>query len=319
MDFIVRLEDGTQQGPLDQETLRKWVDIDKVKHDTPVRNALLQNWKTAQEFDFLHDALEAQAMRAQARSEEKNGFLARLLGGPQERPKAQPPKEVSSAFKYEYIPNPASVPLRLGAAIFDWLLIGAFALILLVAGMSVAYLNASANTPQGEQVAAKAADSVAPEEKPKPVDSLSETRIPCKTDDASKGFHLGTIWTDTSSNIVYACVKDGQGEALWCEREYMNSLFLKLFSVFCVVTLFYLGFSLGFFSQTFGMWFWGILIVKSADGAPVFPLRAFAFAVLLIPLGFLMPVLSYVIPDKRSLHDMIAGVKLIGIAAKPKS
>lgn len=320
MDFIVRLEDGSQQGPLDQETLRKWVDIDKVKRETPVRNALLQNWKEAGDFDFLAAALEAQDLRAQAQAKEKKGFFSKILGGDDEKPKDKRPKEVSSAFKYEYIPKPAGVGLRLGAAAFDWALIAIFALILLSGGICQSYLHArSVTTPAQAQPAASKAPASPDAAAPKPVDSASEARPPSAADSSEKGYHPGSIWTDTAADVVYACVSSSSDGALWCEREYLNSLFIRLFAVFCFGTMLYLGFSLGFFSQTIGMWFWGIFLAKSADGAAVFPLRAFAFAILSLPLGFLMPAVSFVMPDKRSVHDMLAGVKLIGIAAKPKS
>lgn len=316
MEFIVKLEDGSQQGPLDQETVRKWVEIDKIKGDTPVRNAMLPHWKTAKDFDFLHDALEAQATRAATQAKAKKGLLSKVFGGDPDKPESPKPKEVSSAFKYEYIPQPARVYIRLCAAAFDWLLIGAFALLLTVVGMCMAYLNAQANTAPGEPQAA----AVASEEKAIPqVDKLSDSRPPNKTDNASKGLHLGTLWTDTDTGTVYACVSASKTEALWCEQEYLNSLFMKLFTVICVGTLLYLGFSLGFTGQTFGMWFWGIFIVKSSNGEAVYPLRAFAFACLSLPLGFLMPAVSFILPDKRAVHDMLTDIRLIGISAKPKS
>ena len=315
MNFIIKDKDGSLQGPIDQETLRKWVDIDKVRSDTPVRNSLVQNWKTAEDFDFLEDALEAQGLRAKAQAEVKKGFFSKILEGP-EKSAPRIPKEVSSAFKYEYIPKPAGVALRLCAAAFDWLLIGIFAFCLLITGMTLVYFKALNDTMPGDKMPAAIAKETAA---PKPQDTVTDSRPPTRADNASNGFHLGSLWTDSSNDTVYACINSDQDRALWCKQSYMNACFFNLYKIFLFTTLLYLGFSLAFFAQTFGMWFWGVFIVRSDNGEAVYPLRAFAFIVLSLPLGFMMPVVSAVVPNKRSLHDMITGVRLIGISAKPKT
>ncbi len=320
MNFIIKNADGSQEGPIDQETLRKWVEIDKVFEDTPVRNALLNNWRTAKDFDFLQEALDAQVFRTAKRKKESKGKLAKILGGGKDDDglRKKPKEEPSTYFKYEYLPNPAGALKRFLAFLFDWLLIAAFAFALLAAGMTGVYLKALSDTPAGEAPkAAEEAKQVSDKAIP-PLDKFSEARPPSKLDNAVKGFHPGSIWTDEASGRKYSCVSASKLKALWCPLSAIDSIFHKLFAFFVFVVLLYFGFSLGFLGQTLGMWFWGLVIVK-ADGEAVFPLRAFAFSLLLFPLGFLTPFMAYVLPDKRSLHDMLAGVKMIGIAAKPKA
>ncbi len=362
MEFVVRTKDGSVEGPVDQETLKKWVELDKIVADTPVRNAMLANWKEARDIEFLRELLDVQTARLEAEVEANKGFIDRTLeligfGNDAAKRKALA-KEKSSAFKYEFIPNPASVPLRTMAALFDLLLIGALALVLFFAGVSTVYSKAlltsarnsadakeareaselvvaakaaaakaaAAQEEAAKQEAAKEPEKAAPEKKeppkaplPEPKGEVIESYAPGLKDDVTLGCRLGTIWTDKSLGTAYACINPDEGNALWCERNFMNSTFYTLFAAFVATVLLYYGIALGVFAQTFGMWYWGIFIVKPEELEEVFPLRAYIFAILGIFLGFLTPFMSYVTPNRRTAHDLIAGVRVIRISAKPKS
>jgi len=315
MDFVVRYKDGSEEGPIDQETLRKRVEADKITPDTQVRNSLLKNWREASKLEFLDSDFNAQKLRLAVKQESEKTVVSKFFGV---RKRPQPEKkDEGTAFLYEYLPKPAGVIARLCAALFDWLLLGLVALSLLAVGMSTTYLRAQFFT----QKVSEPLQQVDKANLPAPVAKAEETRPPSNFDDLEHGFHRGSLWTDTSSGQVYACILAAKpGKSLWCDLAFMNKLFHKLFVAFALFTLLYFGFTLGFFSQTFGMWFWGIFLALDEKGKEaVFPLRAFAFGLLSMAIGFTMPFFSFVAPDKRALHDKIAGVRLIGVAAKPKT
>jgi len=372
MEFMVRTKEGAVEGPLDQETLKKWVELDKVFADTPIRNAMLSSWKEARDIDFLKDLLHAQTSRLEAEVEANMGFLDRTLeligfGNDALKRKKALLKEKSTAFKYEYLPNPASPALRVLAALFDLILLGSVALLIFFMGVSTVYSKAlitSSRNAAESQEARNASDIVinaklaAPKEQPKdkkaetapkkdaagksakeeakesapPTDAapaptpepkaeVAEQYAPGIHDDSTLGCRLGTIWTDKSvgGGVVYACIRPDEGNALWCERDFMNSTFHMLFALFAAITLLYYGIALGVFAQTFGMWFWGIFIAKTEGLEEAYPLRAYVFGILSVLIGFLTPVLCYVTPGRRSLHDLITGVRVIRISARPKS
>ena len=101
----------------------------------------------------------------------------------------------------------------------------------------------------------------------------------------------------------------------WLEGN-PNESFYIYYSIFLAFFLLYYGFCLGYFAQTFGMWFWGILIVKK-DKSEVFFLRAFFFTVLMLIFGILSPLFVFLV--KRSLHGLLTGTMLVKVAARPKA
>ena len=74
----------------------------------------------------------------------------------------------------------------------------------------------------------------------------------------------------------------------------------------------YLAWTIGFGAQTVGQWFWGLMVVCS-DGQPVFLGRAFAFACGALFLGWLTPVMAFLLPSRRAIHDLISGTRVVRI------
>jgi uncharacterized RDD family membrane protein YckC len=70
---------------------------------------------------------------------------------------------------------------------------------------------------------------------------------------------------------------------------------------------------LGYFSQTFGMWYWGIFITRTRI-EEVYFLRAFIFA-FIYPFCFIFsPLFVYIF--HRGLHEILCGVKLIRVFSR---
>lgn len=346
MNFYIKDSDGVQQGPFDEETLKKFVEIEKINSETQIRNHMLPSWKPASDIDFLKDALAAQAEKEEEIIEENKSILQRSLeliglGGSSEQSHIKTP--VKSCFENKYVPDSAGFIQRVKAAITDFIIVGVVALILLSIGTAAVMLKAYDTTAfveipksepaakdvkkneNAENTAKKTSDDILAEAKKRteaadkppvqPVDLFSAETSPSNADDSTKGFHIGSLWTNSASGIVYGCVSSSEGSAKWCPVPFMNQVFYILFTVFFVVTLLYYGISLGFFAQTFGMWFWGIFIVCYDKATPVFLFRAYIFALAGFLFGILLPVMT-ILPGQRSIHDILTGVWVIRIASK---
>ncbi|HPO90230.1 MAG TPA: RDD family protein [Victivallales bacterium] len=236
MKYLVFAEDGKEYGPVDAETLRKWVESGRVLPETRVRNVMVKRWNKAGDLDFLKEAFQRQQIKVEeSKTAFEHGldFLKSVFGGTKQKSK-------STAFRYTFLPNPASVSIRLAAFLFDFIIIAFFAFIL----------------------------------------SLVFTFM------SKKGFDV-------------------------------NLSFSFVIITFYLGILLYYSVSLGLFAQTFGMWFWGIMIVSS-DIDEVYLGRAYFFTICMLLFGIISPLIVYLNPEKRSLHEYLSGTRIIGIAAKPK-
>jgi uncharacterized RDD family membrane protein YckC len=68
----------------------------------------------------------------------------------------------------------------------------------------------------------------------------------------------------------------------------------------------------GLRAQTFGQWFWGIMINKE-DGGPVFAGRGFAYLVLQMVLFPTSPIFYFIMPKRRTLPELLTGTRIIRI------
>ena len=238
MNYIVEVE-GKEYGPIDQETLVKWIENGRVFQDTKVRNALIKKWCEAGTLAALQGAFAAQEAKY-----EKPGALGGLLKSiaPTEAGKAKKEAE-GTAFKYRYLPGPAPFSLRLAAFAFDAVLMLLFAL-----------------------------------------------------------FCFGFC----------VVVAKSTGAA--------NAAFYLMFFAFVCGLLAYFSVGVGVFAQTFGMWFWGLMVSRhDEEASPVFLVRAYVFSVLLLLFGALTPLVMFVNGDRRALHEMLTDTRVIRISAKAKT
>ncbi len=83
--------------------------------------------------------------------------------------------------------------------------------------------------------------------------------------------------------------------------------------VFYIMLYYIIG--LGFKAQTFGQWFWGIMIVRP-DGRPVYPGRAFIYTLLYFVLFPTTPIFWVIGPKHRSLQELLSGTRIIKITLR---
>ena len=77
-----------------------------------------------------------------------------------------------------------------------------------------------------------------------------------------------------------------------------------------VIPMAYYSFALGLKAQTFGYWFFGIMVIKG-KGEEVFVGRAFFMSFLFIVTLPLEPVLIYVF--HKGLHEVLTGVRVVNV------
>ncbi len=379
MEFVIRDIEGNEHGPVDQETLVKWVEDDRVTAKTEVRNSLLGTWKNATDFGFLHEVLEAQKSREVAAEDNFNkaAKVADKLGSLFHKTK----KEKKTSFVCSYVPQFAPNSRRMLAFLFDLALFALVALILfsysvgiakrvavkmtgseelreedILAEQDPAWLEgqqaddaAETQTGKTEQPAntksttkkatgkqsTTSPDTTTGEGETPPTDEDAEAlvviekpRIPDELSDNLKaisppsiyadnvnGYNIGSIWQNTSpGGLRYVCISANEGAAMWITTTWLRNTVTSVFSVLLVFILLYYAIAVGFFAQTFGMWYWGIFVVKK-DGDEVYFLRAVVWTILLMLLGVLAPLSVYLF--RWAPHDLLAEVKVIQVAGTP--
>ncbi len=299
MKYIVKGDDSKEYGPVDEETLRKWTEAGRILPHTQVRNTLIKKWNKASDFDFLKPSFALQDVRVE---EEKGGIqkfsenLNIILGG-----KKKPVESLSpfaSAFKNKYIPDSASFSQRILSASFDLMVLLVFGFMLMV------YFSFSLPEKAPEQ--------------PKPAEP--SIQMDAKAPDAAAA--TAPAAAPAVPAPAAAPVAEPTPEAVVqispIVTAEVNSAFNRSIYLFIIGTLLYFGISLGVFAQTFGMWFWGIIITRTDQGE-VYLGRAYLFTILMFLFGVLSPVIVLFNPRRRSLHDILSGTMLIKIAAKPKA
>lgn len=313
MNFMVKDYEGKEHGPLNEDTLIKWTDSGDITADTPMRNALMAQWKTASDFNFLKDALVRQA----ASRENEKGFIEKMSDA--KKKKKQKP-ELTSAFEYKYLPDPATLFQRLASTFFDFVLLSIPAVALYLIACSVFYfsdINSNVPVPKPDEKVKKA---VVDKEKEKiPVlSSFESERNPQISDNVEKGFTAGSRWKNTDTNKEFVCTASFDMHARWVDAGLYDKTVLLCVLAFFTIFLLYYGLLLGLYAQTFGMWFWGIFIVKP-DLEEVYLLRAFFFTVAMIFTGIASPFIVFISSNRRSIDDVLSGVILLKIAGKPKA
>ena len=319
MDFFVRDDDNIEKGPIDAETLQKWVEKDILTEDMEVRNSLLGKWKKASDIDFLKPLLDAQKLCFEAQEQAEKSSIGKLFSTIRAKSKKdnepEPPKEKGTAFIYKYLPTQGPWALRLLSGITDLLICGFLAIIFFFVLTSSVYVTGKVTTKEGTP-APLIQDPA--QEKPARQTLVRAEGLPSASDDELKGFQRGSIWVNELNTVRYVCIDGSASSSVWVKESYILSVFYKLFALWTILVLLYFGIALGLYAQTVGMWYWGLFICKP-NLNEAYCLRAFIFGVLMILFGWLSPLWILLNPWRVTLHEYISGVRLIRISAKPKN
>jgi len=357
MEYIIKDVNNEEHGPIDAETLAKWVDEDRVTAETPVRSSLMANWKTADNIAFLAERLAEQEIRRQkaATLAQKSGSI---LQNAKTRLGEKFKSKVHSKFEQKRPPQYAQMAPRLMAGLYDAALIILVGIFLYGIGITYAYYYPAANTDSSKQEIAETdnmmlpilederkqrlemegefelklkvlkgeelekakadyeAERKAAEEENKKIkeevcqDNEEATCPPYTLADKNAGYQTGSRWIDTTTGDKYICLSGKPGAARWLSNKDLNRIVTICLAVLVVISLGFNAFLLGYYSQTFGMWFWGIFITKRKI-AEVYFFRAFIFT-LLYPVCFILsPFFVYVF--RRGLHEILSGTRLVRV------
>jgi len=312
MHFMVKDTEGKEHGPLNEDTLIKWADAGDINSGTPMRNALMAQWKKASDFNFLKESFVRQAEAL----EKDKGFFEKLADSKTKKKEG----EKSTAFEYKYLPDPAGLRQRLAATFFDFALLSVPALILYFISLSIFYfsdINSSVPVPEPKEPVKM---ETSEEEKIKipQLASFESEANPLIEDNAAKGFEAGSHWKNTMTGAVFVCVGSSDTSARWVNADlYDRTVLISVLSFFTIFLLYY-GLLLGLYAQTFGMWFWGIFIARP-DLEEVYLLRAYFFTLAMFLAGIMSPAFIFVSSSRRAFHDIISGVTVLKIAGKPKA
>ena len=310
MEYIVLGQDGKEYGPVDPETLKKWVEHGRVLKDTQVRNALMMKWNEAGKLDVLAESFAVQHQNEEA-EEGVGDKIMGALGLGKKKDDAPKEKEVRTAFVQKYIPNPASVGQRIGAFVFD-----SFIIIIFGAALFIMMNIYAGTTGLGDFSLGLVATS---------------GEISDNTDSSSNNIDNAADGEAEKEEADVENVDDGESadvapavdepffvpEEVKANVPHLNHVFYKFFALFVAGVLLYYGIGLGLFAQTYGMHYWGIFIVKGYNDEAL-PARAFAFVIAMFAIGITTPLVVLLNPQHRSLHGYLTGTRLIRIAAKPK-
>ena len=316
MKYMILDEDGKEYGPVDAETLKKWVEHGRVFKETRVRNELIKRWDNAGELDFLKEAFEGQA-DLQAQEVGIFAKLFRAVAPPKTEEVATDKKEVTTSFKNKYVPAPAAPMQRLYAFICDAVLLTVLAAFLfcvmnLITGTfalgdftnDLGKSEIAAGLSSGAEMDADAADAEVAAERVRKQEELADSE---KAQEAAAKAAAAAEELPPPPHFVPTKEQTAR----------LNKLFLVFGGIFAMATLLYYGIGLGLYAQTYGMHYWGIFIVKGHD-KEAFPLRAYTFFLASIPLCALTPVFVLFNPSRRTLHGYLTGCRLIRITAKAK-
>ena len=306
MEYIVLGKDGKEYGPVDADTLQLWVEHGRVSKDTQVRNSLMKKWNTAGSIDILEEAFKVYQQNEKA-EEGISGKLKGVLFGQKQQEEEPVEKEVRTAFKQKHIPNPASVIQRIGAFVFDSLILGSFGVALFV------FMNIYTGTLGLGDFSFGLPPSVEEGEINMDVVNSTGDETIAKVDGEADSLESIEASVEPPGGASFVVSKDVKANI-----PKLKNVFYKFFAIFVAVVLLYYGIGLGLFAKTLGMHYWGIFLVKGYNDE-AFAARAFAFVLAMLAVGIVSPIVVLLNPQHRSIHGYLTGTRLIRVAAKPKT
>ena len=357
MQYFIKDIKGQEHGPIDAETLAKWVEEDRITAETPVRSSLMSKWKIVEQLPFLEERLAEQAERKRKAATviEKSGSVlkkAKSRLADKFTPKA------TSRFEQKRPPQYAQMMPRFMAGLYDLLLALIVLAFIYSGGIFYVYNYPAAQTDSSKEEIAEKDNMMLPIEKAerqrrieieKRFEAARKLLVGEKLEEAQKAFdaefkaeelknkeiranlhennmdadcppytmadknaayQMRSIWVDTVNNEKYICLSGAPKAARWLKTGELAKIMTICLAVWAVIIFNFNAFCLAYYSQTFGMWFWGIFITKRKV-AEVYFLRAFIFA-LLYPVCFIFsPLFVYVF--RRGLHEILSGTRLIRV------
>ncbi len=289
-------------GPYTKIKMLKMVDDGTISMESRVRSQMLKEWKKARSFSFLKEAIKR-----------------RLIANGEEY------IEENTAYENKFTPVPAGGIIRMMIFLTEILVSLVLATFFLWLTLGYAKVKGAQATPTiAEYKATTGRDSIrrVPEKLTKKRVIVNTKRGPTKSDDEMSNLVRGTIWKYKKANgeiEKFVAIDLTEKQACWAPVDSVNSL-LTFFC--CLWTVLYFGLSLTLFalrSQTIGMWFWGVFLVKYDEEETLEPITAdiaYKYYLLNFVVGFTTLVVSLSNPQRRSIQEQITNTWLIKVRSK---
>ncbi len=158
-------------------------------------------------------------------------------------------------------------------------------------------------------------------------DNNKATAPPSKKADFRTGYFRGSTWTVAGTGDKYVCLANGYeeyhadptknvGYGVWCKVSDLSSQITKTVVIIAVLVLIYYTIAIGYFAQTFGMWFWGLFVARPGKREPheAFFFRSFLFAFFMLIFGIFTPLMIFICG--AGIQDLLAGVRVYHVAGK---
>lgn len=289
-------------GPYTKIKMLKMVDDGIISMDSKVRSQMLKDWKKARSFSFLKEAIKR-----------------RLIADGEED------IEENTAYENKLIPLPAGGVLRIMIFLTEIVISLVIATILLWFTLGYAKVKGAQSTPTIAEYKSTTGFSgiqKVPEKLAKKRVITSKKRGPTKSDDEMSNIVRGTIWKHKKANgeiEKFVAIDLTEKQACWAPIDSVNSL-LTFFG--CLWVIIYFGVSITLFalrSQTIGMWFWGVLLVKYNEDETLEPITAdiaYKYYLINFVVGFTTLIVSLSNPQRRSIQEQITNTWLIKVSSK---
>ena len=310
MEYIVLGSDGQEYGPVDHDTLCKWIEHGRISKDSKIRNALVKKWNIAGDMDSLKSAFSANESLQGQESMLGQKVLKSFLGSHKEAKNGK--QEKNTAFVHKYKPKPAGVLTRIFASLTDAILISIYGIILffIMAWMTNTWVKVDSNIGSTltnlENQAKEQAEVIQSTD-------TKETKMTEKdVEKQSKKLDKSDELSSSEEAVDY---ETKETKASFPQKGQFSGTYYFFLFIFILSIALYYGIGLGIYAQTLGMWYWGILIVKGYKDEAL-PLRAFAYAVLSFIFAPITPFVVLINPIHRSIQGYLTGTRLVCLQAK---
>ena len=324
MDFFVKDDDGTIYGPFSKNEMIKLAEDCEIYANTQVRNSLLAQYKDAKKYDFLENVVQnppltPEELAQQELENQKDKKKKKKNNVP--APDAMP---MTTSFQNKLIPQDSPVMRRVGAGLMDFALI--FAVMAIFAFLSAWALLSSVVEEKcqptdaylaAKEMAVKAALSNA--EIPEAREGDSAERLKQLEDMRKKTIEGAKV---PKSYKTYSISREDRGIVItrWdgvckiIERSTaaLNGAFLLFMGLLTFAVA--MPFSLGYYGQTFGMWYFGVFLAGEEPDDEVGYVRSCIYACCVPFFAITSPLAVFF--TKRSILDRIMNTRIINVDSK---
>ena len=301
MQYIYIDDNGNEVGPVALDHILQAIGKGEIHKDTPVRNNIMKSFSPASEHQAFRKALlDTNRMSARRKGEtvyEYNRRIDASFSGGMEK---------SHAFVRDVKIVDGTVAKRLLAALTDW-----FVLLTVLAVMLVFTLSNQFSTP--EQLFKS--------------NELGEwERVDATTTPHGTIFSFGQIESGGVKQ-QYRISRDRRVIEVWNHKAKtlaiydLNKVLVAMTvtaAIWAAAVVVYFVFLLGYFAQTIGMWFWGLVLVKEMSDTDVdYQItysRAAQYTLAMFLFGWMLPI-SCLLTKRRGVHCLMTRSRVADISA----